>query len=127
MADPIVRYTGVYNADGGLVGEARYVFSKIVGSSSCALCDITHGNTIRGKSDWRECKSSFPVPIDVSHRNEQTSPMNELTRGQLPCVVAHHDSGSLSIAVRAAQLEACNDDVAALRDLLLQLLITTRA
>ena len=33
---------GVYHADGGIVGELRYVFGKLRGTAHCALCDITH-------------------------------------------------------------------------------------
>ena len=43
MDDPSVnRLVGVYDADGGLLGEAAYVWGKVRGTRHCALCDITH-------------------------------------------------------------------------------------
>ena len=45
----IKRILGIYNADGGLWGEMRYITGRIFGKSHCALCDITHG--VAGNSD----------------------------------------------------------------------------
>jgi len=33
---------GIYNAEGTLLGELKYLFMKLSGRGSCALCDITH-------------------------------------------------------------------------------------
>ena len=41
---------GVYHADGGIVGELRYVFGKLRGTAHCALCDITHSYVSEKKS-----------------------------------------------------------------------------
>ena len=32
---------GVYDADGGLLGELAYLTGRILGIAHCALCDIT--------------------------------------------------------------------------------------
>ena len=37
-----VSYSANYNADGGIVGEVRYVIGHLLGTAECALCDITH-------------------------------------------------------------------------------------
>src|SRR6478609_4856955 len=42
----VTRLVGVYDADGGLLGEAAYAWGKARGTRHCALCDITH-------SPWR--------------------------------------------------------------------------
>lgn len=34
---------GVYDADGGLLGELAYLTGRILGIAHCALCEITHG------------------------------------------------------------------------------------
>ena len=31
-----------YHADGGPIGEVRYIIGKLLGTAHCALCDITH-------------------------------------------------------------------------------------
>ena len=43
----------VYDADGGLVGEVRYVVGHLLGRAECALCDITHG-PVRRKQAFDE-------------------------------------------------------------------------
>ena len=118
---PIVRLSGVYNADAGAVGELRYFFDKVTGRSSCSLCDITHGTKIRGKGDWRDCQSSLPVPLDTFHRNDQPADIASFTAGLLPCVVARHEDGSMSLAVSADQLAECNHEVAAFESIVLKL------
>ena len=118
---PIVRLTGVYNADAGLVGEARYFFDKMTGRAACALCDITH-TRIRGKAEWQQCQTSLPVPFSTYHRNDQPADVAAFTAGQLPCIVGHHEDGGLSLAVTAAQLAECDHDVASLEALLRSLL-----
>ena len=45
------RLVGVYNANGGIVGELSYVLGKVKGSAHCALCDISHGKSFRAKKD----------------------------------------------------------------------------
>jgi len=42
---------GVYDADGGLLGEAAYVWGKVRRTRHCALCDITHGRVQR-RPEW---------------------------------------------------------------------------
>ena len=115
---PVVRFVGIYNADGGLAGELRYVYAKLSGSASCALCDITHGTKLRSKEAWRTCKTALPVPIETLHRNERDQKLTALTEGLLPCVVAFHVDGAARIAVTADELDTCNEDVSALEALL---------
>ena len=35
---------GVYNADGGVLGELTYVFKKITKQTKCAFCELTPQN-----------------------------------------------------------------------------------
>jgi len=124
-SSPTVRFSGVYNADTGIVGEAAYLLGKLTGRSSCALCDITHGMNVRGKAAWRRCGGSLPVPLDTFHRNDQPPDVARVTAGLLPCVVAHHDDGVVCIAVTAEDLHACDHRVEALEALLLRYLDRT--
>ena len=59
----------MYDADGGLLGEAAYVWGKLRGTKHCGLCDITH-STVRRKGEWDRMVASLPVPVRLLHLNE---------------------------------------------------------
>ena len=48
------KIIGIYNANGSLLGEMRYVFDKVFLKKHCALCDITHGMSYKAKTTWLE-------------------------------------------------------------------------
>ena len=109
----ITSYTAVYNADGGLVGEARYVLGHIFGLTECALCDITH-SPVRRKPEWDRMVALMTVPIHVLHRNEVAAELVVLVGSTaLPIVIAHHDDGSVSEVLTAAELAALGGSVEA--------------
>lgn len=60
---------GVYDADGGLVGEAAYVWGRLRGTSHCSLCDITHSH-VRRKREWDRLVAGLPAHVRLLHRNE---------------------------------------------------------
>jgi len=62
---------GVYHADGGVMGELRYVLGKARGTAHCALCDITH-STVRRKAAWDDACRAFPHPVRLVHLNERS-------------------------------------------------------
>ena len=121
-ADVIVKFIGVYDADGTVVGEVRYMVGKLFGTTSCALCDLTHGTKIRGRDDYKTCAASLPVPVELFHRNDQPEFIRTLTNGKLPCIIVVREDGSFAMAVEREALEACNKDVDKLGTLLLALL-----
>jgi hypothetical protein len=108
----VVGLVGVYDADGGLVGEAKYVIGHLLGRAECALCDITHG-PLRRKQTFDALCARLGVPFDVVHRNERSPEVEHATRDDLPCVIALTDAGIVSLLDRAA-LEACGGEVAQL-------------
>ena len=65
----VTRLVGVYDADGGLLGEAAYVWGKVRGTRHCALCDITHGR-VRRRPEWDRMVADLGVPVDLLHLNE---------------------------------------------------------
>jgi len=97
---------GVYHADGGIVGELRYVFGKIRGTAHCALCDITH-SYVSEKKTMKECRSKSPVPFHLVHLNEQSEGLQSITEGMTPCVVAETDE-DFQIILFSDELEECN-------------------
>lgn len=120
--DAIVKFVGVYDADGTIVGEVKYMVGKLFGTTSCALCDLTHGTKLKGRDDYRACAASLPVPVELFHRNDQPETIRALTIGKLPCIIAVYQSGSHALAIEREALEACSKDVNKLRALILALL-----
>ena len=79
----------VYDADGGIVGEARYVVGHLLGRAECALCDITHG-PVRRKQDFDRLVAELAAEghrVEVHHRNEQRDGQADASAGRLPCVL----------------------------------------
>lgn len=108
---PIVRYTGIYNADGGLVGEVRYVVGHLLGTAECALCDITH-SPVRRKPEWDRFVTRLGIPFIVLHRNELDDALTAAVHGEtLPVVVAHRADGSIGTVLTAADLTALDGSV----------------
>ena len=79
MTSDVTALTGVYQADGSLSGELRYVVGKLLGSAHCALCDITHG-AVREKKGFAQ--------IEISP--ERVPRQEHLRHPQQPAVVSPH-------------------------------------
>ena len=78
------KIIGIYNANGSLLGEMRYVFDKVFFKKHCALCDITHGMSYKAKSTWLEQVERFPIPIETLHLDEINENVNT------PFLTQHH-------------------------------------
>ena len=57
MCMPVESIWGVYHADGGLIGEIKYVAGALLKGQHCSLCDITH------KIAWE--KSDMYIQIEI--------------------------------------------------------------
>lgn len=102
----VLRLIGVYHASGTPWGEISYWLKARVGSSHCALCDITHAS-VREKREWKECRTRLPVALDTVHLNERGDALRAFTENRTPCVVAETDKG-LVMVVDDAELIACD-------------------
>lgn len=111
MAERVVEVVGVYNADGGVLGELAYVVGHALGRTECALCDITHGG-IRRRPEWDAMVSTLPVPVRVVHRNE-TTPDERVAAvaAGLPVVLGRRADGTHTVLVRADRLAAAHGSV----------------
>ena len=84
MPAAIREIVGVYHADGGVMGELRYILGKARGTAHCALCDITH-STVRRKAAWDDACRTFPHPVSPG------APERALTGGSSGLHPRHSD------------------------------------
>lgn len=103
------RILGVYNANGGLVGEVRYIVGHLLGTVSCALCDITH-SPVRRKREWDSLVAELGVRVDLRHLNELDEREREAVGHTAPVVLVERN-GMLSPLLDAAQLDALDGSV----------------
>lgn len=112
----ITRLIGVYNADGGLVGEARYVVGHLLGLTACSLCDITH-SPIRRKPEWDAMVQKLSVPITVVHKNELSPELSAwLEHVTLPVVVGVDGHGDFHVVVDHHTLHDAHGSVQTFRE-----------
>ncbi|MCB0923417.1 MAG: hypothetical protein KDB50_02550 [Mycobacterium sp.] len=108
MPDTVREFIGVYDADGTLLGEARYWIGARLGRTHCALCDITHG-LFTERADWRSCREQLDVAFRTYHRDD--APEDVLAAGSpAPFVVARSDRGLVAV-LGPAELDSCSGDV----------------
>lgn len=111
------RLVGVYNANGGLVGELSYVLGKIRGTTHCALCDISHGRRPVAKKEWSQAIAALPLPMTVVHLNEMDAATSQLVSvHNAPAVVHIAADGTGRIILDSDALEACHGDPEAFAD-----------
>ena len=103
---------GVYNADGGAVGELRYIARKLLGRGHCALCDITHRGFTR-RAEWTDACRRWTTPMSVLHLNERPDDVRRASEGHVPCVLARVGEDLVTL-LDPADLEACGSSVEAL-------------
>jgi hypothetical protein len=121
----ITRLIGIYNADGGIVGEARYVVGHLLGLTSCSLCDITH-SPIRRKPEWDAMVTMLPTPLTVLHKNELEPDLEAWVTGKtLPLVVGVTDPGQFTVVLDPPALESVEGSVAGFATLLARSLETS--
>lgn len=107
----VIEIVGVYNADGGPIGEAKYIFGKFLGTAHCALCDITH-SAIRRKRDWDRLVAALDIPITLLHLNELPADVSAaLETAGPPVVLARLDDGNLVTLLDDAALESAEGSV----------------
>jgi hypothetical protein len=110
----VTALVGVYHADGGIGGELRYAWSRLVRGEHCSLCDTTHSGLVRRKA-WDAMVGRLPVPVRLVHLDEQPDEVRRVSAGRTPCVVAlraEADGGPVVVLDRAA-IDPLGGDVAA--------------
>lgn len=109
----MVGLVGVYHADGGLAGEARYVIGKLLGTAHCGLCDITH-SPVRRKPEWDAMVARLGLPFALLHLNELPDDVAAAVaiHGS-PVVLARRADGSVDLLLGPEPLDRLGGSVAA--------------
>lgn len=107
----VTELIGVYHADGGPIGEAKYIVGKLLGTAHCALCDITH-SPIRRKPAWDAMVNALGVPFTLVHLNEMPADVAAAvaTTGS-PVVLARLAGDGLDVALTPAELDGLGGSI----------------
>ena len=87
---------GIYNADGSFLGELRYSISKVIGKSSCSLCELTHGWNPFGKRRWKTVCKSSDLDILLILRDEATASQLKAA-GNLPSFITESEGNWIQV------------------------------
>jgi hypothetical protein len=105
-ADTVVEFVGVYHADGGPIGEAKYILGHLFGTAHCALCDITH-SPVRRKPQWDAMVRRLGVPVTLVHLNEMPPAVSDLVGAVgSPLIAARLSDRSLHPLLGSEELDA---------------------
>ena len=99
-----IELIGVYHADGGIIGELRYVIGRARGTTHCALCDITHGS-VRRKREWDHACRAFDIPIRLVHLNERSTHETAGCTFGTPTILARWSDGTVTALLGPDDLE----------------------
>jgi hypothetical protein len=98
----------IYDADGSVLGELRYLRDRCIGKAECALCDLTHGWNPMGRPAWRQ-RNGVTASLIWLHRDELPEHALHHLRGQLPCIAVDRD-GDFDILISREALQGCEGD-----------------
>jgi hypothetical protein len=85
-------FVGVYHADGGPIGELRYLVGHMLGTAHCGLCDVTH--SWRRKPEWDAMVARLGIPFELVHLNEMDAATADAVRlSGSPAVFARTETG----------------------------------
>ncbi|QIM22825.1 hypothetical protein G7075_19590 [Phycicoccus sp. HDW14] len=111
MAERVVEVLGVYDADGGVLGELAYAVNHVLGRAECALCDVTHGG-VRRRPEWDAMVASLPVPVRLVHRNEVSEAEGRAVHESgLPVILGVRDDGTHTVLVPRQRLAVAHGSV----------------
>ena len=106
----------IYDADGSLAGELRYLVDKFLGRADCALCDLSHGWHPAGKRAWRQ-QQGATTQLTWLHRDEVPHHVLAHVSESLPCV-ATDTNGNVDILISKDELARCEGNFTVFEQLL---------
>ena len=99
----------IYNAEGSIKGELKYLYEKYFKDIKCSMCDITHG-VFTHKKKWKNNCSASNLNIECLHLDELTKDIKDLVINEAPCVVAQVNSTN-KIVINNKELAIMGGDV----------------
>jgi len=102
----VIGLLGIYNANGTVRGEIRYWFGARMGTTHCALCEVTHG-MFAERSEWRTARDELQVPFETYHLDDQPSEAAMCASGRFPVVLARTEDG-MCLLLTPEDLDACS-------------------
>ena len=121
MKQPRGTLIGIYNADGGIVGELSYFFGHLIGVRSCSLCDISH-SPIMKKSSFKALEQHLleehRITVRMIHMNERNERERKASEGREPCMLLQYPDESISMFLDSADLTALSGSVSSLKKLI---------
>ena len=112
---------GVYNADGGIMGELSYVLGHLIAVRSCSLCDISH-SPVKMKSSFkaleRELLENHGIAVKMIHRNERNERETKASAGREPCMLLEYPDTSISMFLDSAELKVLAGSVSSFEKLI---------
>ncbi|CAA9396025.1 MAG: hypothetical protein AVDCRST_MAG47-3137 [uncultured Nocardioidaceae bacterium] len=115
----------MYDADGGLRGEASYVIGKLLGRRHCSLCDITH-SPVRRRPEWDAMVARLGLSLRLAHLNELTAVEREVVDEVDAPVVLVLGEGRPRPLLRRDELESAGGDLGRFETLLTEALAGLR-
>ena len=88
----IITIYCVYNAEGSIIGELKYLILKYFYGFKCSMCEITHTN-FSEKEEWKNKISQSSYSIKSVHLDEQPEDLYQFSNGKAPCVVGKNKKG----------------------------------
>lgn len=101
---------GIYNANGGLLGELSYLTQHLFHKTHCALCDITHGMNPFGKPAWKQELAQLSLPMRTLHLNERDARMIAAMNNNPAPLILLLSPEKDQVLLDASELEACQGD-----------------
>ena len=99
----------IYNAEGSVTGELKYLYKKYFKDIKCSMCDITHGVFTQKKKWTNKCLSSI-LNIECLHLDELPNDIKDLVINKAPCVVSQVNSKN-KIIINNKELANMSGDV----------------
>tara|TARA_B100001057_G_scaffold425961_1_gene449754 strand:+ start:406 stop:771 length:366 start_codon:yes stop_codon:yes gene_type:complete len=99
----------IYNANGSIKGELKYLYEKYFKNINCSMCDITH-NTFMQKKSWKDKCLKSSLKIECLHLDELPNDIKVLVNDKTPCVVVQERSIN-KIIINNKELVGMDGDV----------------
>lgn len=108
------KLIGIYNANGGFLGELAYLAGHMVGRTGCELCSITH-TPLWKKPSWNAMTTRLQEDLGYEfillHKNETTDEQKEASAGREPCILLEVEPGHYSMILDWNDLKLAGGNV----------------